>query len=123
MNIVNVACHDALDVFLLFQARKLANDGVEAVAFNLNFQVRNPQSLSLQLSHAYAVENVRFHVNVSNKMRNLMTLFDYLVKSRTAVFATAPMNNNPHPTAPIKRRWLDYSTIINFYVVTQPRLQ
>jgi hypothetical protein len=34
---------------------------------------------------------------------NLVTLLDYLVKCCAAVFAAAPVNDNSHLSAPVKR--------------------
>ena len=104
VDVVDVAGYDAFDVFLFFQAGEFADYCVEAVAFDLDFEVGNSQSLGLQLSHRYAMENVGFHVNVGDEVYNLMALLDYLVKCRAAVFAAAPVNDNSHVTAPLTEK-------------------
>jgi len=43
-----------------------------------------------------AVENVGFHVNVRDKARYLVTLLDYFMQRRAAVFSAAPVDNHFH---------------------------
>jgi hypothetical protein len=101
VDIIDVACHDALNSLLLIQTSKLTNDSVKAVAFDFNLEVWNSYRLRLKFGYAYAVENVGFHIDVSNEASDFMTLLDYFVKRCSAVFASAPVDDNSHSSAPI----------------------
>lgn len=75
---------------------KGSHDVVIAVVSDFDELVGHAKGFGLLLDDFEAVENVGFHVNVRDKASYLMTLLDYLVKCRTAVFPTAPMNNHFH---------------------------
>jgi hypothetical protein len=101
VDVVDVSCYDALDALLFLQTSKLTNDSVKAVAFDFNLEVWNSYRLRLEFGYAYAVENVGFHVEVSDETGDFVTLLDYFVKRCSAVFASAPVNDNSHSAAPV----------------------
>jgi hypothetical protein len=94
VNVVDVACDDGLCTFFFVEPFKGSHYVVVAVIGNFDELMWHTQGFDLLFYDFEAVENVGFHVNVSDQGSDFVSLLDYFVQCGATVFSSAPVNNN-----------------------------
>jgi hypothetical protein len=94
VDVVDVACDDGLCAFFFVEPFKGSHYVVVAVVGDFDELVGHAQGFYLLFYSFEAVENVGFHVDVSDKGSDFVALLDNFVQGSATVFSSTPVNNN-----------------------------